>query len=206
MQLLPCISAFYTMYILMNIRYFIDRMEWITEAIGRITAAFSLLIMLITFAVVVMRYGFETGYLPLFGYNISSIALQESVIYLHAALFMLASGYTLKHDSHVRVDVFYRNFSVTQKAWVNLFGSLCLLLPVCIFILWTSWDFVTFSWTLKETSQEANGLPWVWVLKTLLPLMATLVLFQGLMEAVKNGLVLLGLTPTQEEQDTGVIL
>ena len=190
----------------MNTRYFINRMEWITETIGRITATFSLLIMLVTFTVVVMRYGFETGYLPLFGYKISSIALQETVIYLHAALFMLASGYTLKHDSHVRVDVFYRNFSPRKKAWVDLFGSLFLLLPVCIFIFWSSWDFVSFSWTLKEKSQEANGLPWVWVLKTLLPLMATLVLFQGLMEAIKNSLVLLGLTPIHEEHDAGIIL
>lgn len=183
----------------MNYQGFIKQLELITETIGRVTTVFTFLIMLLTFSVVIMRYGFQTGTLSLFDITISSIAMQESVMYLHSMLFMLASAYTLKHDGHVRVDVFYRRFSPRAKAWVDLFGSLFLLMPVAIFIVWSSWDFVEFAWKIKEKSQEAEGLPWVWLLKAMIPAMGGLLIFQGLLEALKNMLFLAGKHPAPSE-------
>ncbi len=179
----------------MKLKTIISFLEGFTEWVGKICSWFSLFIMGITFTVVVMRYGFETGELKLFGLAASSIALQESVMYLHAMLFMLASAYTLKHNGHVRVDVFYRRFSAKTKALIDGLGSLLLLIPVAAFIAWSSLDFVTFSWQIRETSQEAEGLPWVWLLKALIPAMSALLIFQGLLEASKNFLFLAGLLP-----------
>ena len=184
----------------MNYKIILDKLELISEAIGRTAALLSLLLMLITVVVVIMRYGFEAAYLPIFGYQISSIALQESVIYLHATLFMLASGYTLKHNEHVRVDVFYRQFSPRTKAYVDIFGALVLLMPVCGFILYTSLDYVDFAWRIKEKSQEAEGLAYVWLLKTLIPTMAIILIFQGILEIGKNFGFLMGIYPLSETQ------
>lgn len=180
----------------MNYKAILDKLECVTELIGRSVALLSILLMLITFIVVVMRYGFEAANLTLFDTTISSIALQESVIYLHATLFMLASGYTLKHNEHVRVDVLYRQFSPTTKAWIDILGSIFLLLPVCGFILYTSLDFVDFAWRIKEKSQEAEGLPYVWLLKTLIPTMSIVLIFQGIIEILKNTGVLLDIYPS----------
>jgi len=145
----------------------IDRLN---ETIGRALAWLTLLMVLITFAVVVLRYGFDWG----------SIAMQESVNYLHALVFMAGAAYTLKHDEHVRVDILYTRFSSRGKAWINLLGSLILLLPFCVFLIWISLPYVTNSWQLLEGSREAGGLPLVYVLKSFIPLMGLLLLLQGL--------------------------
>jgi TRAP-type mannitol/chloroaromatic compound transport system permease small subunit len=137
---------------------------------------------LLTFTIVVMRYGFDSG----------SIAMQEAVSYLHAAVFMLGAAYTLKHDGHVRVDIVYRRLSYRGKALVNLLGTLLLLLPVCLYILASSWEYVAFSWSLREGSQEAGGLDAVYLLKTAIPLMALLLLLQGIAVALHSLLQLLG--------------
>lgn len=123
----------------------------------------------ITFLVVVLRYGFNYG----------DIALQESITYLHAFVFMTAGAYTLKHNEHVRVDIFYQNMSEKNKSRVNLYGSLFLLLPFSTFIVWVSFDYVLGSWSLLEKSREAGGLPFVYILKTLIPLMAILLFLQA---------------------------
>lgn len=188
----------------MKYKTILDKLELVTETIGRAASLLSLLLMFITFAVVVMRYGFNAANLPLLGYNISSIALQESVIYLHATLFILASGYTLKHNEHVRVDVFYRQFSLKKQACVDIFGSVALLIPVCGFILYTSLDYVDFAWKMKEKSQEAEGLPYVWLLKTLIPAMAIVLIFQAVLEILKKIGFLMGVYPAQESVVEGL--
>ena len=139
-------------------------------ALGKFASIGILLMTVITFVVVVLRYGFGVGW----------IALQESVMYLHALVFMLGAAYTLGEDGHVRVDIFYRQFSERRKHWVNLFGSIVFLIPVCAFILVMSWDYVLNSWKLLESSKEAGGLPLVFVLKSLVPLMAVLLILQGI--------------------------
>jgi len=144
----------------------IDRLA---ERVGRLIAWFSLAMVSITFAVVVLRYGLGMGW----------IALQESVIYLHASLLMLGMAYTLKHDAHVRVDVFYARLDVCGQAWVNFLGAALLLVPVCGFVFWISLDYTRASWRVFEHSSQAGGLPGVFVLKTLIPITALALLAQG---------------------------
>jgi TRAP-type mannitol/chloroaromatic compound transport system permease small subunit len=152
---------------LTSIANFIDRLN---ETIGRALAWLTLLTVLVTFAVVVLRYGFDWG----------SIAMQESVNYLHALVFMAGTAYTLKHNEHVRVDILYTHLSPRGKARVDLFGTLILLLPFCIFLIWVSFPYVINSWQLLEGSREAGGLPLVYLLKSFIPLMGLLLLLQGL--------------------------
>ncbi|NVK54982.1 MAG: TRAP transporter small permease subunit [Alteromonadaceae bacterium] len=125
---------------------------------------------------VILRYGFEMGW----------IALQESVTYLHACVFLLGLAYTLQVDGHVRVDVFYRRFSDNTQSLVNLFGSLFLLLPVCVFLLYYSVPYAIESWKLLETSKEPGGLPLVFVLKSVIPLGIVLLTLQGISEGIKS--------------------
>lgn len=154
----------------------------LSEWTGRLIAWLTLAMVLVTCAVVVLRYAFNLGW----------IALQESITYLHALVFMLGAAYTLRHDGHVRVDIFYRRLSPRGQAWVDLLGSLLLLLPVCVFMLWISWDYVAASWSLLEGSRDAGGLPLVYLLKSVIPLMVLLLLVQGIGQALRSLLVLLG--------------
>lgn len=180
----------------------ISYLDRVSEALGRLLATASIAIMAITFLVVVLRYGFNTSGLTIGGLRLSAIALQESVMYLHAILFMLASAYTLKHNAHVRVDVFYRRFNPRIRAWVDLLGTLVLLFPMAGFMLWSSLDFVAFSWQIQERSGEADGLPYIYLLKSLIPLMCGLLLAQGSIEALRNVAILSGkLAPATKESE-----
>jgi TRAP-type mannitol/chloroaromatic compound transport system permease small subunit len=156
------------------------RLDRVAEITGRGIAWLTLGMVLITFAVVVLRYGLQIG----------SIALQESVTYLHAIVFMLGAAYTLKHDSHVRVDIFYQKASPRIRAWTNLLGTLFLLFPTCAFIFLSSLDYVASSWSIHEGSREAGGLDGVFLLKTAIPLMALLLLLQGCSLAMRSALVI----------------
>lgn len=158
----------------------INKLEAISEVSGRLIAWLTLFLVLMTFIVVVLRYAFDIG----------SIALQESVSYMHAFVFMLGAAYTLKHDSHVRVDIFYRKMSAIQKAWSDLLGTLLLLFPVCLFIFFSSWDYVLTSWSQLEESGEAGGLAYVYLLKTTLLLMPLLMMLQGTALALQNILII----------------
>lgn len=152
---------------LLYIKSFINA---INEWVGRTVAWFILAMVVITFFNVVMRYGFNFGL----------IAIQESVIYFHSFVFMLAIAYTYKHNEHVRVDIFYSNFSKKQKAWIDITGTLLLLFPFCIYLISSSWQYAANSWALLEGSREAGGLPILFILKTLVPLMPALLLLQGI--------------------------
>lgn len=154
----------------------------INERVGRLISWFTVAMVLITLAVVVMRYGFEFG----------RIWMQEIVMYLHAAVFMLGAAYTLQHRGHVRVDIFYRAMSERRQALVDFVGTLLMLMPVAVFILVWSFQFVWNSWARLEQSPETGGLPLVFVLKTFIPLMAVLLIIQGIAELARNGLVLAG--------------
>lgn len=153
----------------MNLSTICHHLEAINEHVGKVISWLSLAVVLLTFVVVVLRYGFDIGW----------IGMQESIAYMYAWLFMLGAGYTLKHDGHVRVDIFYRQFNERQQAWVNLAGSIFLLLPMFIFIAWASFDYVVASWQISESSREAGGLAFVYILKASLLLMPFLMLLQG---------------------------
>ncbi|TKB44626.1 TRAP transporter small permease subunit [Thalassotalea mangrovi] len=166
---------------------FIDK---VNEILGRLIAWLTLVIVLLTFLVVVLRYGF----------NIGSIALQESVLYAHATIFMLGAAYTLKHNGHVRVDVFYHRCSEKTQAWINLFGTVFLLLPVMIFMAWISSDFISASWNIMEKSREPGGLPFVYLNKSLIYALAFTMSLQGIAEVCRNVLILQGKLDVKHEE------
>ena len=152
------------------------RIQQLSELTGKAISWLTLIMMLVMTLVVVLRYGFEMGW----------IALQESVLYLHAIVLMLGMAYTLKLDGHVRVDIFYRRFPARKQARVDLMGHLLFLIPTCLFILYMSWPYVAQSWSILEGSQEAGGLPLVFVLKGLLLLMPVLLILQALADIVSR--------------------
>jgi len=119
-----------------------------------------------------------------------SIWLSESIVYGHAAMFMLASGWTLAAGGHVRVDVFYADASPRTKALVDLCGSLLLLLPFMAVLAWFAWPYVARSWAILEMSRETSGIPAVFLLKTLIPVFAVLLALQGVSQALKAWSVL----------------
>lgn len=155
-----------------------SRIEFITRLIGRSVAWLCLLMVLVVGIVVIERYWMQSG----------SIRLQESITFMHALVFMLAAAYTLAAGDHVRVDVFYGHMSPRAQAWVNLLGTLLLLLPFCTFLFWSSWDYVALSWQIRESSQEAGGLPFPFppLLKSAIPLTAILLLLQGVVMSLRS--------------------
>ena len=157
-----------------------NTIEKFTEHTGRLVSWLTVIMVVAVIVVVITRYFLQIG----------SIALQESVTYLHCTVFMLGLAYTLQHDGHVRVDIFYRGYSAKTKALVNLVGGFLFLLPLCGLLFFVSWDYVLASWAIKETSSENNGLPFLYVLKSLMLTMPVLLFSQGLAETVKNGLIL----------------
>jgi TRAP-type mannitol/chloroaromatic compound transport system permease small subunit len=161
---------------LIMLHKFIKHTEAFIDWTGRCVAWFSLLLVLVMFLVVVLRYAFDGG----------SIALQESTTYLHASLFLVGMAYTLKHDSHVRVDIFYARLSDQGKAWVNLFGALFMLLPFMLFISWISWPYILDSWEVLEGSREAGGLPGVFLLKSMILVMTVLLSLQALAQVARS--------------------
>lgn len=165
-----------------SIAKIVSGLDHFSEWTGRSIAWLTLLMVLVTFVVVVMRYAL----------NIGNIQLQESMIYMHSFIFLLGAGYTLKHDGHVRVDIFYRPLGERGKAIINIIGTLFLLLPVSLFIFWISWEYVAFSWRTLEGSQEAGGIEALFILKTSLLLMPFLMALQGIAELLRNLMVLTG--------------
>jgi|TARA_B110000263_G_scaffold49895_2_gene41707 TRAP-type mannitol/chloroaromatic compound transport system permease small subunit len=151
-----------------------------SEITGKICSWFVMAMVLITFVVVVMRYGLNMG----------SVLLQDVVLYLHGGLFLLGSAFALKRGAHVRVDIFYRNFSEKRKALVDLLGNLIFLQPVCWSILLFSWGYVEFSWRIMESSPEPDGLPFVYIQKSLLIVLALFLALQSLSEIIKSAMTL----------------
>jgi len=150
--------------------------DCVTEWAGKLVAWLVLGMVVVTFSVVVMRYGFDYG----------RIAIQEAITYMHGFVFMLAMAYTLKMNEHVRVDVFFRKFTKKTQSITNILGTLLLLIPTSIFIFWISWDYVYDSWFHLEGSKEAGGLPFIFILKSTIPIAAFLLLLQGVSEIFKN--------------------
>ncbi len=169
--------------------------DWLTEKLGISLAWLNVLMVLCMFLVVVLRYLF----------NHSSIPLQETVMYLHALLFLVGSGFALKHNDHVRVDILYQRLSKKAQAGVNLGGTLCLLFPVIGFISWYSLTYVESSWRILEISQEADGLPLVFLLKSLIFGLTGSLALQGTAEVCRNLCILLDIPVPSPEQEVEVL-
>lgn len=130
----------------------------------------TLVMAIITFAIVVLRYGFDFG----------ATALQESVLYLHAIAFILGIPWALKNDDHVRVDVIYGRLNPVRRAWVDLCGHCLFLFPVILTLLWQSLPYVSASWRILEGSPEVGGIPAIFLIKTLIPVMCVGLMLQGI--------------------------
>lgn len=143
----------------------------ISNAVGRVTSWLTLFMVVVMSLIVVMRYVFDAG----------MIWLQESVTWMHAAVFMVGAAYTLLHEEHVRVDIFYRRMSDRGRALVDLLGVIVFLLPLCGFLAYLAYDFAAVSWSMRETSREPGGLPYplIPVLKSIVIVMPVAVALQG---------------------------
>lgn len=150
-----------------------------------------LALVLVTAVIVIQRYVF----------GVSITKLQESVIYLHAALFLLSSAATLYNGGHVRVDIIYAKLTPRGKAWTDMLGVYLALIPMCWLILETSQSYVGGAWRILERSRESDGLPLVFLLKTLIPVFAVMMMAQGTAMAGRAALVLSGRTPPPTGHD-----
>ncbi|MFT7472152.1 MAG: TRAP-type mannitol/chloroaromatic compound transport system permease small subunit [Kiritimatiellia bacterium] len=150
--------------------------DGLSTRLGRIFSWFTLTMVIVMAAIVVLRYAFQIG----------SIALQESIIYINALIFTFGVAYTLKEQGHVRVDIFYSRLNEKKRAWVDLLGSLFFLVPSTCFIIWISWDYVAVSWRIREGSAESSGLPFVYLLKAVILVLPALLLLQGISEIAKS--------------------
>jgi TRAP-type mannitol/chloroaromatic compound transport system permease small subunit len=157
----------------------IDRL---TAAIGRGAAWLVLILVLVQFLVVLLRYVFGLG----------SIWLQESIVYAHAFAFLLAAAWALAIGAHVRVDIFYRDAEPRTRAWIDLLGAVAFLLPMAGLILWVSLPYAARSWAILERSKETAGIPAVFLLKTAIPLFAALLILQAVVQIVRAAAALGG--------------
>lgn len=155
-----------------------QRINRVNESIGHAVAWVVLALVVVQFTAVVLRYVFNAGW----------VWLDESIVYLHATIFMTGAAYTLLHDGHVRVDIFYRDASADDKARVDLLGAIFFLIPVSVLILVKSWPYVVKSWSILEGSPETSGIPAVFLLKSLIPLFAVMMIVQGFSMAVSAAL------------------
>ena len=140
------------------------------DRLGRAISWLTLVMVLVTVVIVVLRYGFNIGF----------IWMQESVRFMHSFVFLLCAAYTLLHNEHVRVDVFYLKMSERRKAWVDIFGTVAFLIPVCSVIIYFSLDYVVNSWEQLEGSLEERGLHFVYLLKTCIWIFAGTMILQGI--------------------------
>ena len=130
-----------------------------------------------------MRYLFNSG----------SIAIQELELHLFSIILLLGSAYTLKHDEHVRLDIFYSSKLINDKVriWLDVLGTLLILLPFCLLIIISAWPFVTQAYIHNEISPDPGGLPARWLIKAAIPLGFFFLLIQGIAEALKKLLIAL---------------
>ena len=147
-------------------------MEKSLEFLGRCVSWLVFAMAGLTVVVVIMRYVFEIG----------TVFPQEFVAYMHALVFMFGLSYTLKHDAHVRVDLLYSRLDDKKRALVNLLGHLVFLIPVACTIGIGSLDYVLDSWRILESSAEVRGIPAVYLLKTVIPVSALLLVLQSLLD------------------------
>ena len=167
-----------------GIRAVVHAIDTFNEQLGRFVAWFALVLVLMQFTVVLLRYVFGLGFIP----------MQESIVFMHAMLFLVAAGYTLLHDGHVRVDIFYGGASAINKARVNFMGVLIFLWPLCAIMTWKSLIFVGASIRVWETSPEGTFMPF-WLLKSMLLVFPFVLSLQGFSMLVKSWLIMTGRQP-----------
>lgn len=157
-------------------------LDVLTDWFGRSLSWLVIAMVLLQGVVVFMRYVF----------GLSVLWMQEGILYLHAIIFLCAAGYTLLHDGHVRVDIFYSDAGPRTKAMIDIVGIGFLLMPLCALILWTGWPFVASSWAVMEGSMEPSGIPAMFLLKTCILLFPATLALQGVSMLLRCILILRG--------------
>jgi TRAP-type mannitol/chloroaromatic compound transport system permease small subunit len=164
-----------------------SNIDAVTEFTGKCTSWLVLTLVLLVGFDVSMRYLFRSG----------SIGLQELEWHLFSIIFLIGAAYTLKQDEHVRLDILYRSKLLTEqhRAWIDVFGSLFILIPFCILIIVSAWPFVSQAYIHHEASPDPGGLPARWLIKTMIPAGFFLLGIQGIAEVIKKLLIALGKQP-----------
>lgn len=170
---------------------FVKAVDALNEHVGRAVSWLTLGCVLTCFAVVVLRYAFGTGY-PW---------MQELYVWQHAVVFMAGAGYTFLHRGHVNVDVLYGRLDARRRAWIDILGTLFFLFPWLAVVAATSAPFVLGAWSIREASNTANGMPGVYLLKTLIWVFCALLFVQGLALLARRGLFLAGHAIDDHDED-----
>ena len=163
---------------------FVTVVDSLSDKIGQLVGWMTTLMVLIVFYDTVMRYALNQG----------NVALQELEWHLFAIIFLLGAAYTLKEGGHVRVDILYVSLSKKTKAWIDFLGVFVFLIPFSVMVILSSKGFILNSWAIREISPDPGGLPARYILKTMIPLGFSLLIVQGLSEAAKNFMVIMGYT------------
>ncbi|WP_272008801.1 TRAP transporter small permease subunit [Roseovarius sp. ZX-A-9] len=153
-----------------------DALDTINRNVGYVVRWLALLMVLAQFGIVLLRYVF----------GVSWVWANESVLYMHAAFFMIAAGYTLLVDEHVRVDIWYAKEGPRGKALTNLLGHLVLLIPSMTVLLLYSWPSVRNSWKILEGPISVGGIPASFLLKTLIPIFCVLLIIQAVANILRD--------------------
>lgn len=161
----------------------------VSDKIGYIVGWLTTLMVLIVFYDTVMRYVFRKG----------NVALQELEWHLFAVVFLVGAAYTLKEGGHVRVDIIFINLSKKAKAWIDFIGMFIFLIPFAVMVILSTKGFIMNSWAVREVSPDPGGLPARYILKAMIPLGFSLLIVQGLSEACKNFLIIMGYKGQEDE-------
>ena len=159
-----------------------QRIDRFQEWFGRGVSWLSLAMVLVVFIDVIARYLFRTTH----------GGIQEAEWYLFGTLYLLAAGYTLLHDEHVRVDIVYSKLSPQRQAWVNFILLWVFFFPSVLLVIYTAWPFVRASWSVWEGSPDPGGLPLRWLLKSMIIVGFVLLGLQGISETIKSLYVAMG--------------
>lgn len=165
--------------------------DTINDSVGKTVSWICLLLVLIVCLDVFLSNAFRYA----------NAALFELQWHFFAIIFLLGAGYTLKEDKHVRVDVFYSQFSPTAKAWINFLGTLLLLLPFCLVLIHAGATFTENAWALRERSADPGGLGGRYLIKGTILLGAIFLLLQGISILLHSLLIITGKHPTGNSQE-----
>jgi TRAP-type mannitol/chloroaromatic compound transport system permease small subunit len=170
-----------------TITRWIDRLnEWVGRGVAWVTLG----LVLVVFVDVVMRYLL----------NKSFVFTQELEWHLFGFIFLIGAGYTLLHDGHVRVDIIYQRLGIKGRAWTNLLGVILFLIPGCIMVISTSWQFVANSFSMMEGSPDPGGIPFRFIIKGCIPVGFTLLLLQGISLGLHSFMQITGVEKAEEEK------
>jgi TRAP-type mannitol/chloroaromatic compound transport system permease small subunit len=169
---------------------FCEFIDGINRWVGQGVAWVTLLLVIVVFVDVCMRYIFNTSF----------VFTQELEWHLFGFIFLIGAGYTLLHDGHVRVDIIYQRLGLKGRAWVNLIGVIFFLIPGCLLVILTSWKFVYNAWTMMEGSPDPGGIPFRFLIKGAIPVGFALMLLQGISLGIHSLLQVLGIETAEEDQ------